>query len=56
MTNNSFSNITLNGESKEFAHYNILHGSEYEGTENANFNLSSNSQSGITDNTTVYVP
>ena len=56
MTNNSFSNITLNGESKEFAHYNILHGSEYEGTENANFILSNNSQSGITDNTTVYVP
>lgn len=56
VSNNTFSNVTLSGESTEFASYNILHGSEYDGTDSANFVLTNNTQSGITDNTTVYVP
>lgn len=56
LSNNTFTNITLNGESREFAPYDILYGSEYDGTANANFILTSNTQTGITDNTTIYTP
>ena len=56
LSNNTFTNITINGESKEFAAYNILYGAEYDGTVNANFILTNNTQTGITDNTTIYIP
>ncbi len=55
-SNNTFTNVTVTGESKEFASFDILHGSEYDGVDNANFVFTNNTLTGITDNTTIYVP
>lgn len=56
ITNNTFENIEMNGQSIVFAAYDIMHGSEYGGTASANFVMSGNVQTNITDNTTIYNP
>lgn len=56
ITNNTFENIELNGQSKVFEAYDIMYGSEYDGKTNANFVMSGNTQTNITDNTTIYNP
>ncbi len=57
ITNNSFSNITLNGQSVPYAAANILYGGEYYASTNTSgFVLSNNSQTGITNNLTVVTP
>ena len=57
ITNNSFSNITLNGQAVPYAAANILYGGEYYGkTDTSGFVLSNNSQSDITNNLTVVTP
>ncbi len=50
ITNNSFTNITLNGTAvyKESANY--LYGSEYSGGDNSNFVISGNTENGIVNN------
>ena len=57
ITNNTFSNITLNGQSSDYEVANILYGSEYYGgIDISGFVLENNVQTNITNNLTVVTP
>ena len=50
LKDNTAENVTLNGEAKYFAPYDVLHGSEYNGKTITNFVLESNNLTNITNN------
>ena len=57
ITNNTFKNITLNGNAKEYAAKNTIYGSEYYGeTDVTKLVVNNNTLTGVTDNITLYTP